>query len=55
MKLGIFAKTFSRPTVEELFQSIAAYRTQFRPIQPVLRWDRPSSGKRAIRSGSANR
>ena len=26
MKLGIFAKTFSRPTVEELFQSIAAYQ-----------------------------
>src|SRR4029077_4551570 len=23
MKLGIFAKTFSRPTIEELFQSIA--------------------------------
>ena len=26
MKLGIFARTFSRPTVEELFQSIAAYQ-----------------------------
>jgi sugar phosphate isomerase/epimerase len=25
MKLGIFAKTFSRPTIEELFQSIAGY------------------------------
>jgi len=25
MKLGIFAKTFSRPTIEELFQSIASY------------------------------
>ena len=25
MKLGIFAKTFSRPTTEELFQSIAGY------------------------------
>ena len=23
MKLGIFAKTFSRPTIEEVFQSIA--------------------------------
>jgi sugar phosphate isomerase/epimerase len=26
MKIGIFAKTFSRPTVEELFQAIAGYR-----------------------------
>jgi sugar phosphate isomerase/epimerase len=26
MKLGIFAKTFSRPTIEELFQSIASCR-----------------------------
>ena len=25
MKLGIFAKTFSRPTIEEVFQSIASY------------------------------
>jgi sugar phosphate isomerase/epimerase len=25
MKIGIFAKTFSRPTIEELFQSIASY------------------------------
>ena len=25
MKLGIFAKTFSRPTIEDLFQSIAAF------------------------------
>jgi sugar phosphate isomerase/epimerase len=25
MKLGIFAKTFSRPTIQELFQSIAGY------------------------------
>ncbi|HEY5741516.1 MAG TPA: sugar phosphate isomerase/epimerase [Terrimicrobiaceae bacterium] len=25
MKLGIFAKTFNRPTIEELFQSIAGY------------------------------
>ena len=25
MKIGIFAKTFSRPTIEELFQSIAGY------------------------------
>ena len=25
MKLGIFAKTFSRPTIEEFFQSIAGY------------------------------
>jgi sugar phosphate isomerase/epimerase len=25
MKLGIFAKTFGRPTIEELFQSIAGY------------------------------
>jgi sugar phosphate isomerase/epimerase len=25
MKLGIFAKTFSRPTIEEVFQSIAGY------------------------------
>jgi sugar phosphate isomerase/epimerase len=25
MKIGIFAKTFSRPTIEELFQSIANY------------------------------
>jgi sugar phosphate isomerase/epimerase len=25
MKLGIFAKTFNRPTIEELFQSIASY------------------------------
>jgi sugar phosphate isomerase/epimerase len=25
MKIGIFAKTFSRPTIEELFQAIAGY------------------------------
>jgi sugar phosphate isomerase/epimerase len=25
MKIGIFAKTFSRPTIEELFQAIASY------------------------------
>ena len=25
MKIGIFAKTFSRPTIEELFQTIAGY------------------------------
>ena len=25
MKIGIFAKTFSRPTVEGLFQTIAGY------------------------------
>src|SRR6202162_2121457 len=25
MKIGIFAKTFSRPTIEELFQAIARY------------------------------
>ena len=29
MKLGIFAKTFSRPTIQELFQSIAGYRINF--------------------------
>jgi sugar phosphate isomerase/epimerase len=26
MKIGIFAKTFNRPTIEELFQAIASYR-----------------------------
>jgi hypothetical protein len=26
MKIGVFAKTFSRPTIEELFQAIADYR-----------------------------
>jgi sugar phosphate isomerase/epimerase len=26
MKIGIFAKTFSRPTIEELFQAIAGYQ-----------------------------
>ena len=26
MEIGIFAKTFSRPTIEELFQAIAGYR-----------------------------
>jgi len=25
MKIGIFAKTFSRPSIEELFQAIASY------------------------------
>jgi sugar phosphate isomerase/epimerase len=25
MKIGIFAKTLTRPTIEELFQSIASY------------------------------
>jgi len=25
MKIGIFAKTFNRPTIEELFQGIASY------------------------------
>ena len=25
MKIGIFAKTFSRPTINELFQAIASY------------------------------
>jgi len=25
MKIGIFAKTFSRPTIAELFQTIAGY------------------------------
>jgi sugar phosphate isomerase/epimerase len=26
MKIGIFAKTFSRPTIDELFQAIASYK-----------------------------
>jgi len=29
MKIGIFTKTFNRPTIEELFQAIASYRIYF--------------------------
>ena len=55
MKLGIFAKTFSRPTIKELFQSIAGYGINSVQFNLSCAAARPSSAKRAIRTGSANR
>ena len=53
MKIGIFAKTFSRPTLEELFQAIAGYAinsVQFNLSCVGLKLFQKS----VIRAGSAN-
>jgi len=44
MKIRIFAKTFSRPTIEELFRSIASYGIYSVQFNLSLRRPRNSSG-----------
>ena len=54
MKLGIFAKTLSRPTIREVFGSIASYGINSVQFNLSCARPRASSETRAIGIGSAN-